>query len=64
MLLILNQTGGVLIMAYEKTTWKKGDVITADKLNNIENGIADVKDINVEYDSNTQSLNINIGKDE
>lgn len=51
-------------MAYEKTTWKKGDVITADKLNNIENGIADVKNINVEYDSNTQSLNINIGKDE
>lgn len=26
-------------MSYEKTTWKKGDVITAEKLNNIENGI-------------------------
>ena len=24
---------------YEKTTWVKGDIITAEKLNNIENGI-------------------------
>lgn len=28
-------------MSYEKTTWKKGDVITAEKLNKIEDGIAD-----------------------
>ena len=27
-------------MAYEKTTWATGDVVTAEKLNNIENGIA------------------------
>lgn len=26
-------------MSYVKTTWANGDVITADKLNNIENGI-------------------------
>lgn len=26
-------------MAYNKTTWKTGDIITAVKLNNIENGI-------------------------
>lgn len=26
-------------MAYEKNTWANGDVITANKLNNIENGI-------------------------
>lgn len=27
-------------MAYNKTTWQTGDIITADKLNNIENGIS------------------------
>lgn len=27
-------------MAYEKTTWANGDVITAEKLNNMEDGIA------------------------
>ena len=27
-------------MAYEKQTWKTGDVITAEKLNHIEEGIA------------------------
>ena len=26
-------------MAYNKTTWQTGDTITAEKLNNIENGI-------------------------
>lgn len=26
-------------MAYSKTTWANGDVITAEKLNNIESGI-------------------------
>lgn len=29
-------------MAYIKTTWKNGDIITADKLNNIENGLKDL----------------------
>ena len=27
-------------MSYNKTTWATGDIVTADKLNNIENGIA------------------------
>ena len=27
-------------MSYTKTTWQDGDVITADRLNNMENGIA------------------------
>lgn len=26
-------------MSYEKTTWETGDIVTAEKLNNIENGI-------------------------
>lgn len=30
-------------MAYEKQTWKKGDTITAEKLNHIEGGIAAVE---------------------
>lgn len=29
-------------MAYQKTNWATGDVVTADKLNNIENGIVNV----------------------
>lgn len=29
-------------MAYDKTTWASGDVITADKLNHIEDGIEGV----------------------
>lgn len=28
-------------MSYEKTTWATGDVITAEKLNNIEDGVED-----------------------
>lgn len=31
-------------MAYVKNTWKDKDVITQEKLNNIENGIANVED--------------------
>ena len=27
-------------MSYTKTTWATGDVITAEKLNNIEDGVA------------------------
>lgn len=30
-------------MAYEKQTWKKGDTITAEKLNHMEDGIAAVE---------------------
>lgn len=29
-------------MAYQKTNWATGDVVTAEKLNNIESGIEDV----------------------
>lgn len=29
-------------MAYNKTTWQNGDTITAEKLNNMENGIANL----------------------
>lgn len=32
-------------MAYVKTTWETGDVITAAKLNNIEDGIAAIKGV-------------------
>lgn len=30
-------------MSYEKTTWKTGDKVTADKLNHIEDGISEVE---------------------
>lgn len=30
-------------MSYNKTTWTDGDVITAEKLNNIENGIVNIE---------------------
>lgn len=33
-------------MAYEKQTWKTGDIITAEKLNHIENGLS-VFEINI-----------------
>lgn len=29
-------------MAYTKTTWKKGDVVTAEKLNNMETQIEEL----------------------
>lgn len=35
-------------MAYNKTTWAKGDVVTSAKLNNIENGLYSL-DYHVEY---------------
>lgn len=37
-------------MAYNKTTWANGDVITADKLNNIEDGISNLKKLIVTFD--------------
>lgn len=46
-------------MAYNKTTWETGDVITAEKLNNIENGIAGIKGvlpITTSEDGDTQTL--------
>lgn len=40
-------------MAYEKYSWKTGEIITADKLNHIENGIPQVLVLNadVTFDS-------------
>lgn len=35
-------------MAYVKTTWETGDVITADKLNNMEGGIDDLQPVLLE----------------
>ena len=32
-------------MSYEPTTWETGDTITANKLNNMETGIADANDM-------------------
>lgn len=29
-------------MSYEKTTWNDGDIISAEKMNNIQNGIANL----------------------
>ena len=32
-------------MSYNKTTWQTGDIVTAEKLNNIENGIENVESL-------------------
>lgn len=43
-------------MAYEKTTWSTGDVVTAEKLNKLEDGVQNVGDstfvVNVEFGVN------------
>ena len=48
-------------MGYTKTTWETGDVITAEKLNKIENGIGDVcfKMVGVTMDSNSTITEVN-----
>lgn len=33
-------------MSYNKTTWKTGDIVTAEKMNNIENGIFNINNGN------------------
>lgn len=43
-------------MAYTKQTWTKGDVITAQKLNNIENGIESAEK------GNTVIINFTVGE--
>lgn len=45
-------------MAYTKTTWATGDVVTATKLNNMENGIANATPfiIGYEIEGNTMTL--------
>ena len=42
-------------MSYTKTTWQNGDVITAEKLNKLENGVAVM--IAETVDGNTHTLN-------
>lgn len=43
-------------MAYNKNTWQNGDVITAEKLNNIEDGIENVDSLNLVNGEATHSL--------
>lgn len=47
-------------MSYTPTDWKTGDVITADKLNNMESGIANAgKQFAIEASGSTDSLTAN-----
>lgn len=50
-------------MAYEKTTWAAGDVVTAAKLNNLENGVANASVIILDgtQENNTLKLNMTAG---
>ena len=42
-------------MSYTKTTWQNGDIITAEKLNNIENGISiEPVYVNMTYDEQAE----------
>lgn len=48
-------------MSYEKNTWNKGDVITANKLNHMEDGIADgggVLVVNSVYDEQADTTTL------
>ena len=50
-------------MAYEKTTWQSGDIVTSEKLNNIENGVANANNfvvLSLTIDESTG--NIPLGK--
>lgn len=49
-----------IIMSYVKTTWATGDVITAEKLNNMEGGIgaAEAFVIPVSFDDETSTMTI------
>lgn len=50
-------------MAYEKTTWATGDVITAEKLNHAEDGIAAGSETGkIEYDPSTGGLHVSFNK--
>lgn len=54
-------------MAYEPTEWKKGDVITAEKMNKIENGIVGNAGSNprilvLEYEELAQPRSYTLGK--
>lgn len=50
-------------MAYEKTTWAAGDIVTAAKLNNLENGVANASVIILEgtVEDNILKLNMTAG---
>ena len=48
-------------MAYEKTTWAAGDVVTAAKLNNLENGVANAGATIVSVNTSTGALNMTAG---
>lgn len=47
-------------MSYEKTNWQKGDVITAEKLNNIENALEALDDrvfiVNIDAEDNGNTI--------
>jgi hypothetical protein len=47
-------------MSYEKTNWQKGDVITAEKLNNIENELEALDDrvfiVNIDAEDNGNTI--------
>ena len=49
-------------MSYEKNTWSNGDIITAEKLNHIEDGISDTKIFLAErtLDESEQLYSLNI----
>lgn len=58
-------------MSYNKNTWANGDVITAAKMNNIENGIAAAEESGGGYDlviendwENNKWINVNITTDQ
>ena len=44
-------------MAYEKTTWESGDVVTSAKLNNMEDGIENATPMMLVFDNETQKIN-------
>lgn len=48
-------------MAYTKTVWENGDVITKEKLNNIENGISSVAPaiFEIQYTNDSMGMTIN-----
>lgn len=49
-------------MAYEKTTWQSGDVVTSEKLNNIENGIASLDYVILEPTVDIETGYLYLGK--
>ena len=49
-------------MSYEKTTWATGDIITAEKMNNIENGIASAENKLIKINATVSGSGITLGK--